>query len=51
MKYEVPSIEIIKFEFNNIYALSAASESKHTENDNGDNNGDQDWTDEYDPFA
>ena len=50
MKYEVPSIEIIKFEFNSIYALSSVSQSNYTENENGDN-GNQDWTDEFDPFA
>ncbi len=49
MKYEVPCIEIVRFEFKNI--LADASEFLGTEGGGGFDNSNQDGDDEFDPFA
>ena len=51
MKYEVPYIEIIRFEFKNI--LAAVSDGMGNEDDGGFNNPEIDGGEDmsYDPFA
>lgn len=50
MKYEVPCIEIVRFEFKNILAaLSSAGDENGGGFDNPEIDGDEDLS--YDPFA
>lgn len=51
MKYEVPYIEIVKFEFKNILAAVSNGGFAGDENTGGFNNGEVEGDDDYDPFA
>ena len=49
MKYEVPSIEVIKFEFKNILAAASNGDENSAGFDNPEVEGDEDMS--FDPFA
>ena len=53
MKYEVPCIEVIKFEFKNILAAVSDGQGGGNENTGGFNNPEVDGEEDmsYDPFA